>query len=217
MHFLAFILIFIIGSFSLASTKRASAEDCFQTNGIDTITKYLCAGKDGGQVVIPNTIQGMTVLKIGKSAFSQLSLASVEIPEGVKIIERSAFAGNEIKDAILPDSLTSIGEAAFKDNLLGEVKLPAGLATIAFMTFSNNKLVRLVIPNGVETIDAMAFMGNALAYVEIPRSVTSIGIYAFMFNNLATVTVPHGALKYETCEHIGYPCQFDEDVIISYY
>ncbi len=175
--------------------RNATAAEDFSyeenDDGTITITKY--TGSDTA-VVIPETIEGKSVTRIGDSAFERRS--------GITSIE-------------LPSSLTSIGEFAFsRCSSLISIKIPAGVVNIGNSAFSycasltsivvekknryynsgedndciietaTNTLIagckNTVIPTGVTRIENLSFCGcSNLTSIEIPESVTSIGGWAF--------------------------------------
>jgi len=65
-------------------------------------------------LIIPDTIWGIPVTRIGNEAFKSKGLTSVIIPNGVISIGKEAFAYNEISIVTIPNSVTYIDTAAFK-------------------------------------------------------------------------------------------------------
>ncbi|MCL2545139.1 MAG: leucine-rich repeat domain-containing protein [Clostridia bacterium] len=152
-----------------------------------TIEEYMGAAAD---IVIPRTIGGVEVKRIGVTAFSNLSLLtilddtdqdagirSVVIPETVEHIDDSAFAGCvglEKVDCYGP--LTRLGRSAFD---------------------GCTALERAVFHNGVRHIDNYAFnFCTSLARVDWGHALDTIGESAFHQSGLA------GALVVDA-EHIG--------------
>ena len=109
------------------------------------------------QLVIPNTVWGMTVTSIGTEAFKDAGLTSV----------------------VFPDSIKSIGQGAFFRNQITSVAFPNGITSIGIGAFSNNRLINVVIPDSVTYIGEAAFFQNNLRNVIIPDSITSIGDSTF--------------------------------------
>lgn len=139
-------------------------------NGEITITGYSGKNMD---LVIPKTIDGYPVTRIGKSAFSDHeNLNSVIIPDGVVAIGNAAFYEcYDLTRVELPESLVTIGDSAFKDC---------------------DGLTDMIIPNSVVTIGVDAFRScDGLTSVIIPDSVTSVGDCAFSYcDELKSITIP---------------------------
>ena len=141
--------------------------------------KYSCAVSPTpkGDIVIPATLGGVKVTRIGPEAFNHCKeLASVTIPEGVTHLEWHAFdACSGLESVTFPESLRDIGFAAL-----------GGCIALKSVT----------IPNGVRSIASDAFNGSGLKSVVIPESVTRIGDRAFCgCRELGSVTIPAGVAK----------------------
>ena len=141
-------------------------------------------------VVIPSSINEVSVTSIGDSAFRENNLTSVVIPDSVATIGNYAFRYNNLTSVVIPDSVTTIGERAFCENNLTSVVIPDSVATIGNYAFRYNNLTSVVIPDSVTTIGERAFCENNLTSVVIPDSVATIGNYAFRYNNLTSVVIP---------------------------
>ncbi len=133
----------------------------------DNLWTYLLAGNEAvdlkpnndqvrsGNIVIPKTIDGHTVVSIAASAFDQCTnLISVE----------------------LPDSITAIGDHAFSSCYsLTTVILRRGLAVIGEAAFSYTSLQSVIIPNTVLTIGLNAFLScNSLTEIKFLSKTTAI-------------------------------------------
>lgn len=80
-------------------------------DGSAIITGY--TGSDSA-IVIPSSIDGHTVTKIGDDAFKTLKITSVSIPTTVTVIGWFAFADcNSLTAIVVPDSVKTIGYEAF--------------------------------------------------------------------------------------------------------
>lgn len=77
--------------------------------------KYSYSAADAREIVIPSTIDGITVTKIGGSAFSGMEWTkSIEMPDTVTHIEKSAFRDcDRLEKVVLSKNLEYIGEMAF--------------------------------------------------------------------------------------------------------
>lgn len=163
-------------------------------------------------VIIPDTV---TVIKA--SAFYSSNCTNIQLPNGLKTIERYAFeCCYRLEKIEIPDSVTEIGEYAFYScRRLKTAKLPNNLTTISFaMFYCCYELEEVIIPDSVKTIEGWAFNScYNLEEIEIPDSVTEIGTSAFYYctslkaiklsSNLTTI-----AESMVTC------CESLEEVII---
>ena len=141
-------------------------------------------------VVIPSSINGVSVTSIGNNAFAENNLTSVVIPDSVTTIGDRVFQFNNLTSVLIPDSVTIIGDYAFAENNLTSVVIPDSVTTIGGCAFCSNNLTSIVIPDSVTSIGTGAFSSNNLISVDIPDSVTTIGGSAFFRNNLTSIVIP---------------------------
>lgn len=143
---------------SADSVRSAPITDvaAFSYEAIDgqmTITNY--TGNDT-VVVIPDTIEGQSVVVIGDSAFANNeNIKGVVIPDSVTRIERNAFCNCfDLEVFVAGDALKFIGEYAFSYcKSLKSVELNVGLETLELSCFtSTDELKELYIPNTVTTL-----------------------------------------------------------------
>lgn len=166
-----------------------------------TITKY--TGKES-TVILPSTISGWPVTKIGEAAFQDnTTITSVTIPASVTEIGSNAFAGCT--------NLTSVNYAGDWSNLTIQSGNPAvqdaANAPLFDFDFTPDNTAVIVkhyrgaaadvtIPSRykgkpVTAINNAAFPNSAVTSVTIPDSVTSIPDAAFYnCGNLETIHIP---------------------------
>ena len=112
----------------------------------DDFTDYV------GDIVIPSTANGYTVVSIGKYALScNKSLTSVTLPNTVTSIEMYAFMGcSALTSVSLPNSLTSIGLWAFETcTSLTQVTIPKSVTSITQNPFGGStNLTSIVVEKG---------------------------------------------------------------------
>ncbi|MBN2703380.1 MAG: leucine-rich repeat protein [Pontiellaceae bacterium] len=150
----------------------------------------------GGNVVIPDTIDGEPVTQIGDSAFAYCtSLTEVVIPESVESIFNSAFLQcTSLTNVVIGSGVTSIDWEAFAGcTSLKEVVIPDSVRFIGARSFSFcSSLTNMVIPDSVTTIGNEVFYKCiGLTNMVIPASVTSIGNHAFLgCTSLTKVVIP---------------------------
>jgi hypothetical protein len=185
-------------------------------NGTIAISGYSGPGVD---VIIPATITGLPVTRIGGGAFARTRITGVTIPYGVISVDVQAFDScGELVTATVPDSVVSLGVHAFYYcTSLQSLTLGTNLSSIGHYAFLNcTSLTNLTLPgsvtnmgvwvfgdcfslgnitlgNGLTTIGGTAFSGClGLTNVTIPDTVTTIGGAAFEgCTNLPAVTIPN--------------------------
>lgn len=147
-------------------------------NGTCIISGY---SGEASSVIIPNEIEGKTVVGIGEYAFLNCkTIEEVQIPDSVHTIGHSAFYQClNLKSITLPESLVSIGPHAF---------------------YLCHKVESLELPKGLKTIGSSAFSSmEALQSINIPDSVTEIGPWAFSFcKSLLSIEIPDSITRIET-------------------
>lgn len=136
---------------------KESDDYFYEENGDGSVTIAKYKGSDEN-VVIPDTIDGMTVTAIGDFYDSQDSSGTES--SGALGVRMGAFEGNtEIKSVVIPDSVTKIAASAFDScEKLESVTFGKGVKTIgdfAFIDCSNLKSV--VLPENIEEIGNKAF------------------------------------------------------------
>ncbi|MBE6792093.1 MAG: leucine-rich repeat domain-containing protein [Ruminococcaceae bacterium] len=195
-------LLFALLSFGTVSVDAATEGDYEYSisNGEATLKKFL--NKEQTDVVIPSSLGGCPVTKIGDSAFSQKwDLTSVVIPNTVKEIGNVAFERcYGLKSVTIPPSLQKTGKQVFKDcDEISEVHITdlaswcnvdwGGTSNVAgrgplyegAKLYLNNQLItKLIIPEGVSKIEMEAFWGcESITSVVIPSTVKMIYSSAF--------------------------------------
>lgn len=146
-------------------------------------------------VVIPETLGGYPVAKIGADAFLNCqSVTQITIPEGVVSIGNYAFCGTGLTDIKIPDSVVSIGGFVFcRCYSLQSVELSQNLQTIGEYAFSwCRALEQAVLPDSLTDLGGYVFMGcSALNKVNIPESISSMGDGVFCYcSALESISYP---------------------------
>lgn len=198
--------------FFLAATVAAVADTTFTytvANNQATITGFATTATTSGELTVPATVDGYTVVGLARGAFKNRTgltrvifasgssvttlepqvfqgctgLTEVSLPASVTAVPAGAFLGcTGLTSVSLPSGLTSIEAAAFADcRGLGAISLPSGLVSLGESAFQNcTSLAALTIPAGVTTVAAHAFAGcSALTTVSLSSGLQSIGAGAF--------------------------------------
>lgn len=170
---------------SIGTVTKITSGDFVYTveDNVATIVDYTGSAN---ALVIPQTIDGRKIVRIGDYALSKKAkLNSVVVPESVESIGSSAFEDSvDLKKVTLPDGVTKIGPSAF---------------------YGCSKLTTVNIPAKLEEIDDYTFSGcTQLTDIKLSESVTYVGESAFEgCSNLNSVTLS------ENTETIG-DCAFYE-------
>ncbi len=182
------------------------AQYTFTTNsGAITITGYTGSG---GEVIIPNTINGLTVSSIGDFAFFYCTnVTSVTIPNTVNNIGYAAFLYcTNMTSVAISDSVTNIGYEAFYSCIsLTSVAIPDSVTNIGNYAFANcaslmNIMVDVANPV-YGSLDGVLFDKTQAKLIQFPAGLaggytipnTVIGIGDFAFYScigLTSVTIP---------------------------
>lgn len=157
-------------------------------------------------VVIPETIEGATVVEIATSAFftvrSSNSITYAEIPDSVITIGAYAFQGCvDLEKIVIPKNVKYIGESAFREcTNVSEIYFYATamndlkIGNDAFYYVGNNTDdTKAIIGSGVTRIPDYLFASANLTSVEFEKGsiCESIGNYAFYScGTLSQITLP---------------------------
>ena len=131
----------------------------------DGTAKIVGYSKEGGDLIIPNTVDRKKVTEIGDYSFkNKKGYQSVTVPETVEVIGRNAFQG-------------CTG--------LRSIDIKSGVETIRSGAFDScTGLRNVTIQNGVETIEAEAFSNcTALENIILPDSLKNIGTVEGSYGN----------------------------------
>ena len=132
-------------------------------------------------IVLPDKLK-----KIEDGAFCGCPLlGSLNIPEGVEVIEGNAFRATKLDGTLtLPSTLKKIGEWAFQSTpFTGNLTLPEGLEIIEHNAFGYCRgfYGELHLPNSLKSIGSEAFYvcSGLTGSLTIPQSITVIGPSVF--------------------------------------
>ena len=115
-----------------------------------------------GDVVIPDTHNGLPITAIGAGAFTECGdITSVVISNNVTAIDDDAFSYcNNLNSVILSTNLITIGNNSFSAcTSLTSISLPSNLISIGNFAFASSNLTGISIPDSVETIGQNIILG----------------------------------------------------------
>ena len=171
----------------------------FEDAGISLINNFVLPTGASGNVQIPQTLGGKTVvgnlcveaLFMGNQVFSG-NITSVVISETIVNLAY-AFAGlSSLQSATITNGVVNIGMGTFTESGIENITLPESVRKIGNTCFSNcANLSSVTMSNGLKIIENYAFNECAnLTKIEVPNSVTIIGSNAFrMCPKLEDVTI----------------------------
>lgn len=189
----------------LALPAAVQAQFNYTTNNNTiTISQYTGAG---GNVIIPDFINGLKVATVGSAAFFQIAgLTAVTFGTNVTTIAANAvFQCPNITSVLIPASVTNIGQGPFIDcKSLTTISVnPSNsfYTNVSQVLFSKGQTSLLEFPGGV---------GGAYT---IPATVTNVG-QAFIGNSLTSISVNSGNTIYTNLN--GVLCSKNKTQLISY-
>jgi hypothetical protein len=124
-------------SMVLLSELPVNAQFTYATNDNSiTVTSYTATG---GRVVIPGTVDGMPVTRIGQQAFYRTAVLDVTIPESVTTIAQDAFyLCYALTNISFGSGLRTIGTSAFHSCYsLPAVNIPSNVTAIGAEAFAD--------------------------------------------------------------------------------
>ena len=151
-------------------------------------------------LTIPDQINGIPVVSIGKHAFRYMSFRNVVVPKCCTVIKEGAFSWcRSLKNIELHDALIRIEKYAFYEcGYIREVRLPLNVKEIQTGCFQHCRRLKTAIFNEkLETIDQLAFDGTWLEHVSLPASVKWVkggkksadGDFPFKNRNNSIITI----------------------------
>lgn len=196
-HIIAMALTLITGMALYADTELIDGVtwSYTQSGGEATVTGATpCAG----DMVVPETLGGATVTRIGDRAFLNKSeITKMTLPGSIEIIGDSAFEScTALRDINIPYGVTTIGARAFSLCALTKVELPDTVVSLGseYVFYQCMNLETLRLSSNLTSIPLCAFDScTSLKSIEIPSKVTTISFGAFCNCNAATsLVLPEG-------------------------
>ena len=142
--------------------ENAADEDCFSgyvEDGAFVITK--CTSEQE-TIVVPDTIDGAPVEKIGVSAFFESPCKHIVLPDTVTFISKEAFLYcHSLQSIEFGNNLQYVGLLAFSGcNSLRSVSFPDSLKHIELVFFMCDNLKEVYVPPMATEVDGIADAGS---------------------------------------------------------
>lgn len=178
-------------------------DDHIWQNGVCTVCQFnaLILSEDGKTVVgiidknVTSFTFASTINAIGPSAFQGCKMTEIDIPEGIKSIDKNAFNSCvNLTRISIPQSVTSISDNAFSNcTSLTSIVIPDSVTQLGYNLFKNcSALVSIKLSGGREALDEGMFSGcTALTTLELSEGVKKLNRY--LFNgcvSLTTIVIP---------------------------
>ena len=208
---------YILGLVFLVTSSFASSNTEFTfINHPDGIEITGCVSTCPSVLVVPESIDGVTVTRIGAGAFVSANLDSLRLPDTIKHIGGEAFADSGLESIIIPNSVVSTGHDTFRDGIDGDVfVIKPAEQRFSVYDFSSSSNVY-----ACESVDSSGFPFNCTnaypditrveldretsmslidsnGHANVPSIYTMIGDSAFAMSSLSSITLPN------TIQHIG--------------
>lgn len=209
----------------LSLSVSVQGQFLYTTNdGTLTITGYT---GPGGAVLIPDSIDGLPVTRVGDAAFYEGNLTGVTIPGSVTNIGVIAFgACTNLLSVVFSDGLTDISEGAFaRCNRLTNVAISATVSHIGNRAFYACTSLHAITVDPLNAfysgVDGALFnkeqsiliqypVGNTAEYYTIPGGVITIGTEAFAYcSSLIAITIPESVSSIEDGAFSWCPALYD--------
>ena len=165
-----------------------------------------------GDITVPATLDGKTVVALGKVAFQNATnITGVTLPDSVKEIGLWAFKGCSNLSSVNLNKLEKISSSAFENcPSLKTVVIPKTLVNVAGGVFTGTtKLTSVTFEEG-STIIPRSILQDCtdITSVTIPNTVTSIENYAFTNSGITEITLPDsvkevGMSSFEGCSNLS--------------
>ncbi len=116
------------------------------------------------EIILPSRIGGLPVNEIGRRAFANSDIESVEIPDSIRKLGAEAFFESGVKRVIFGEGVRDIPERAF---------------------YKCEKLRTAALPTTLRSIGREAFFAcTGFSYISLPRSLRSLGEKCFSESDL---------------------------------
>ena len=143
-----------------------------------------CYTAYSGDVVIPETVNGATVVAVKNQAFYYSGVISVVLPDTVTSVGAYAFASCYNLTSVDLGGVTALERGVFAYSSALENIVWDNLTTIKSHAFESYQKDELILPDSVTTIECAAFYGaENLQALFIPSSVTDIAGNIFLEDN----------------------------------
>ena len=169
-------------------------------------------------IAISSRVDGASTISIGDFAFQRCAVASISIPDSIRLISSSAFIECPSLVYAMEAGVKYLGNADNPNHALldasglSEIEIHPNTKIIAARAFASSEFSSVIIPSGVLTIGDEAFYDqHYLHTVTLPNSLTYIGYRAFdNCYSLESIFIPSsvtyvGSEAFRGCHGLSWP------------
>ena len=181
-----------------------------------TVAVYKCNLYSEGDIIIPETFEGKSVVAISKQAFKYCELiTSVTIPESIINIEDESFQDCiSLISVNIPSSISNIPKSCFKGCVnLTSINLD-NITTIGDYAFEECRLLNIKLSENIESVGICSFHHSGLTTLDISANLSNIGYGAFGWCPLESINVDINNPNYCIEDNVIY--NKDKTVLILY-
>lgn len=121
-------------------------DDVVVSNGVIVSCNYDFSSKF---IIIPNDLDGQTIIGIANDVFSNKLIQSIKLPEYLENIGESAFKGNKLNTLKIPSNVERIYDKAFYNNSIKSIDIEddSHLISVGYYAFAFNSIETVSLPN----------------------------------------------------------------------
>ncbi len=167
-------------------------EDKYIISEDGTVTSYLAENTvDNTEIVVPDTIQGITPTAIGKNVFYGLTyLEKVTLPDTVTQIGEKAFKNCSNLEYVIARNVEGVGDYAFDDcNKLKEF-INSGINNVGDYGFADTNSLTYVNTENITSLGNCAFLNSGIQSF-VTENTISLGRAAFKGSSVRYVEIPN--------------------------
>lgn len=174
-------------------------ESDFTISSAGTITAYTGSYKN---IIVPETINGITITGVAGSAFSETDILHIELPDTATVIRLKAFLNSSL-NTIIAKGVTSLGASAFKNcNNLVNVNMPNVVSGGRELFYGCSRLTEVDFNENVEELGDLAFALTNYQNAYFPKLTGVSGIFSNA--NLRTADLPNAEWLSSTFSGCSY-------------
>ena len=136
--------------------------------------------------------------------FQGANISSLSLPSTtINTLGKYAFKDNELTTVEFKAGVANFSESVFENNNISTIKGLNYLTIIPKRTFANNNLTTIEFPSSITTLKTGAFVGNNISRVIIPDTITTMDNN--VFDKSVLIIAPIGSIAHQSASASGNP------------